>query len=160
VPEEVARQAQAVPAARSRIGYRRRDVTARVMDAWSLDVPGSFDTVVDDDGTWQAFDDERVVYFSSLTVEPKPGNPPPPAEELLGFHEDVGTVLERFEHRGQRVIGRATFNQVEAEGKVFWQVNGMSAVPGRVGICTIDISDRSQRDWALGVWKSIDRPID
>jgi hypothetical protein len=158
LPDAVARKAAAAPE-RPLIGYRRRDVTARLMGAWSIDVPGSFETI-DNAESWQAFDETRVVYFSSLSVGGGPDGPPPAEKLLTSFPAPEGKLLQTYEHRGNRVIGKAALVEVEESGRTLWRLSATSAVPGGVGISTIDLYDASYRDWAVETWKSVDHPTE
>ena len=153
----VSRRAKDVLDDQPLIGYRRRDVTASLAGNWSIVVPGSFETIVDDE-SWQAFDEERVVYFSSLTVGGGPAGPPPAEELLTSFPAPEGRLLETFEHKGNRVIGKAALVEVEEAGRTLLRLSATSATRGSVGISTIDLYDPSHRQWALDTWKSIDHP--
>lgn len=135
------------------IGYRRRDVEVALVDNWSITVPGSFS-----DFSW----DEKGNYFA---VDP----PRNVSVTVYAFDEDSQTW---FESKRQKLlqenrelvyelpgyIAAGQIKKVLDEGVEFFQLLADCIAPGWITICAIAFNKPEERDWAIGVWKSLIPP--
>lgn len=158
--DDVRRRAARVPAGRGLIGYRRRPVTRRHAGGWSLKVPGHFVETSDDEETWRAYDETRAVHFSSYVSNRRAGGRPPTGEQIL---EDAPRFdeapLRRLSHREANLVARGVLRRyVDEDGEARLQVQGISAVTGRMALTTVDFADERDVEWAIGVWKSVSNP--
>jgi hypothetical protein len=140
------------------IGYRRKDVTVMLQGGWHFKIPGSFAEEADESGTWSGGDETRSINFSTITVERRDGRPAPPEEMLQTSLSESGSLIERYEHRGERVVGKASLADIGTPEEPMLQLSGMTAIPNTVAIMTITFERKEDCDWAVETWRSIDVP--
>jgi hypothetical protein len=134
------------------IGYRRRDVTVQLPGNWWVTIPGSFSNFLEEGDALCAQDPPRGIWYNGY-----------------GF---TGNVEESFAHWRSRVQGleKDFFQETEdyvAEARIRPGLEGgqeyfalTSLNVCRVGrcICTIVFKEPEEREWAIGVWKSLQPP--
>jgi len=119
---------------------------------WSVDIPAHF-TRSDNGDSWQAFDDHRVVYVSSLRVGEGNG----PATEAADIDAIGARVLgedpadPRLEQSSGPVQGKAVVRSKDRGV----ELKGYMVAEGRIAVCVIDVDDRRFEPWAMGVWRSL-----
>jgi hypothetical protein len=154
VAKEVARRAAKVRT-KPLVGYRRGPVTVDLPGRWSVTVPGSFaETWEDNRTTWSGWDSVRSVWVTTYTFLNKDGTPYSAEETLAQSRDRAG---ERFDYRGDHVLGRAFLEYVEADGEAegYWRLCGRSAAAGHLAGFTICITDPAYRQWAIDTWHGI-----
>lgn len=130
------------------LGYRRTDVTAWPFRGWSLIVPGGFATeYTDDDTTWHAWDETRVIWFSALRAP---------------IHTD--SFAKARQHRTDSLLedsgdtvrnATVEFKPGEEGAEAYYLLSGEIAVPGRIAYVTVTFDHPDQRKWAEDVWRSV-----
>jgi hypothetical protein len=143
------------------VGYRRRDVTARPVGEWSIDVPGCFDATYSTNGdAWQTTDGtSRYVFFSEFILGARKAGPVQSADELvseLAIPGD-GNPVRELKHQTDRVIGRAKLFDRSTVSQPKLELTGITAVPGRVALCRIECPPR-HLEWAEATWRSVTHP--
>lgn len=136
------------------IGYRRHDVVYRDLPGgWHITVPGSMSlTFEDDGGTWMAFDESRSIRFSSMSITPGPGVPPPSIEDMK--QDPPRGASPRIEWTDGDAAGAGFITQEEEEGHRYHALSGTTCCDWQIGFSTICFDSIEDRDWALRVWKS------
>jgi hypothetical protein len=135
------------------IGYRRQPVLVDLTGGWSIEVRGEFAEEWDEEGTWSAWDGRRTVWFSSFAFSGDDGSQPSTDETLQSRDLPEG---ERFEHHGEGVVGIASFSPQEEDGQAMWNLSGLTAAAGRLGVSNVFVPTRQDLDWALDTWRSLD----
>jgi hypothetical protein len=133
------------------IGYRRRPVRVTLAGGWSIEVPGDMAEEWDK-GTWSAWDGQRTVWCTTFTFQRRAGGEPSAEETLEGMKLEAG---ERFEHRGDKIIGRAVLGPHEEDGRKLWRLSARSAIAGSAVLCNVFFNDIADRDWAIQTWRSL-----
>ncbi len=134
------------------VGYRRREVIARLPGGFRAVLPGSFSEDVDEDGTWHGTDGARAIWVTTGTMPPVDGNPGDATRQLMR------TALEgdeTFEMREGDVVGRAALREDEDDGAPVWVLACAAARGSLLLRATIAFPSPDQRDWALGVFRSL-----
>lgn len=142
-----------------RIGYRRRPVRVMLSGGFSLEVPGELAERWDERGTWVAWDRERSIWFTSLRAQPEPGRPPPTSADTLASLPPLESQDALELERGS-ILGLAAFGETEEDGKPLYRLDAHAAVGGDAAVGTIVFARPEDREWALGVWGSIDHKAD
>lgn len=149
-------KAQSLPAARRRVGYRRNPVRVTLSGGWTMRVPGELAERWEERGTWVAWDERRSVWFTSMTVQPAPGEPEPTTDETLAglppLTGDDPLALERGELRGL-----ACFVEDTHEGEPILRLEAHAANGPHAAVGTIVLARESDREWALETWASLAR---
>jgi hypothetical protein len=123
---------------------------------WSVSIPGGL-TVVDNGDSWQAHDDHRIVYVSSLAVSGADGHPKPAREiaEVAGRKLPPGHDREQKVQEGSAsaLVGAAVIQPATNLG---WELRGYMAGEGTLALCVIDFDTPGLREWAVETWRSLD----
>jgi hypothetical protein len=140
----------------SPIGYRRRPVVRRHPGGWSIRIPGHFVEAHDEnDGHWRAFDEARTVHLSTYVCDRSRART---AQQVLDNGPPFEAApLRRLNHRDGDVVARGVLRRYTDEGtnEERLQVQGLSAVTGRMALITIDFAEETDVDWAIELWKSV-----
>ncbi|HZZ82186.1 MAG TPA: hypothetical protein VFE62_27055 [Gemmataceae bacterium] len=152
--EEIQKRAAEHDADAPRIGYRRGPVQVLLTGNWSITIPGEFAEEWEEGGeTWSAWHGGRTVWFTSWSVQGEDEETLQPREILDSRSwPDDGEFIDYEEGV---LLGRAVFVQTEEEGQTLWNLKGYSAVEGNFALCNIYLQDECDREWAVGVWKSL-----
>lgn len=125
-------------------------IVRRVFAAWSIEIPVSFSEIfVRKDGYWHAYDVNRSVSLTSLTVSDPRG---PVSAELLTRQMPrplEGTLVEELP---PHLLGWAIAADALKPARASRMISGMLAAAGRLLIVTITSDDFH---WSRGVWLSI-----
>jgi hypothetical protein len=124
------------------IGYRRHPMDVELADGWTISLAGAFVGRWEDDHYW-ATDGERVVEFTSLTVDGAASS-----QELLDVAPEKHAVIARISDDVRR--GRA---EAYDEDDVH-VVHGLMAVAPHVAILTCK-GAVADEPWALATWRSL-----
>jgi hypothetical protein len=131
---------------------KRVSVTGR----WSVKVPPAL-TVVNNGESWQAHDDRRIVYLSSLAISGKDGRAQPARDiaAVAGRKLPPGQDREETTHEGSAslLVGGAV---IQPAAKLGWELRGYMAGDGTLALCVIDYDTPGLRDWAIETWRSLD----
>ena len=127
----------------STIGYRRHPMEVELGDGWTITLHGAFVGRWEDDGRYWATDGERVVEFTSLTVDSAASS-----QELLDVAPEQHAVIARIAEPARR--GRA---EAYDEDDVH-VVHGLMAVAPHVAILTCK-GAVADEPWALATWRSL-----
>jgi hypothetical protein len=144
LPPEVAQNAKT--ATGPLIGYRRQNVTHQ-HSSWSLRAPGSFAEEWDD-GTHILWEGTRTIRMTTFRVE----GPPNPNLDLDSDGKPSG---ERFERNEGELRGVAWLTREVDDGEPYWMLNATLQKPGGLAIVTTCFHDEADKEWALGVWRSV-----
>jgi len=130
---------------------------------WSIQVDPGFESDLLYGGeTLRMFDEgeRREVYLSSMTHRRYDGRPFTVREVMDAFPPKEMTGL-RYEHQAGELGGAALWmlGESDTEPAPVWVLMSMIACPPaeRIARCTIVCTDPADRDWALNVWRSIER---
>jgi hypothetical protein len=134
------------------IGYCRGLIGVDLRGGWSLLIPGSMIENWTRDGLWHAQGPNRAVWFCWWELQ-KDNGARPTARELIDSRKLPAG--ERLELQEGSLVGRAVFQPFEEEGKWIWNLMCFTAVDGNLAMLNIFIDDQNQRDWAMGVWRSL-----
>jgi hypothetical protein len=127
----------------------------QVTPTWSIAIPRDFKRV-DNGDSWQAFDQHRSVYLSSLSIGDSDGHSTTPTDiSELGARVLGKDIADGIVERGAgRLRGQAAVHSTSAG----LELKGFVATEGRVAVCVIHADDVRFKAWAIDVWKSIDGP--
>jgi hypothetical protein len=149
ITAEVARMAANLPDS-PRIGYRRRDVTAKFPGGWSITIPGSFAGNWSDSGSvWCGWEDSRTVWFRSVSFCCD-GEVP---DEILDFRPwPAGEIMH---YRPGSLVSKACLGRESEEGKSFWRLTARAVAKGSLATFSVDFLDAADRAWAIDTWRSV-----
>jgi hypothetical protein len=138
-----------------RVGYRRYPVRVLLDGGWSIEVPGELARERNDDGTWDAWDRARTVWFQALRFTKRDGAPPSAAEAAEVGRRSLpeGEALPSVNRDGLR--GEAVFGSVEEDGRTLWRVSCVTGAPGQLAVCNVYFENPVDRDWAVRTWHSL-----
>jgi hypothetical protein len=139
--------------------HQRRAVVTRRVSAtgnWEVSIPSDL-AVIDNTHSWQAHDDRRIVYVSSLAVLRKDGGPTPAREIAASADRKLPASSEREEmmrdDSASLILGAAV---IQAATTLGWELRGYMAADGTVALCVIDYDSPELREWAVETWRSLD----
>lgn len=144
------------------IGYRRRDVRANLDQGWSVLVPGSFSESATFDPatlnhTWQFSSENQVIWFTTYpTYGDKSGNIMPVEEAVLELDELQANIGNLVEEDTKGKIWRRTFITGDPEKGQAWRFSSILLVPGRLALTHIFSDQKSDLDFALKFFRSIE----
>lgn len=135
------------------MGYRRRDVTVQLPGNWWITVPGSFgDFRPDENYNYLALDPPREIWVTSYTFK---GNLPALLESQRDGIRKKESVLV---HEAENYVAWAEINKKSDEGNESFSLTSSNIGLGNRAVCTIVFVDPEDRNWAIGVWKSLQPP--
>jgi hypothetical protein len=149
---EVRRRAEQEPE-RPLLGYRRYPVHVRLTDGWAITIRGAM-LEAWKESTWSAWDGERTLWFSCWNIE-QDDEPVPAAELLARFAERIDLSGEAVQLKVGKLIGRGAIRPYEEDGEEMWNLKVLSAVDGRIALCTLVYHDEADREWALSQWRAL-----
>jgi hypothetical protein len=124
-------------------------VLRRVFEAWSIEIPMSFEeTFVKDDGYWHAYDEHRSVSLTSLAIVDDRG--PVDARRILDQLPPLDG--EPVPQLPDGLPGSAVTAEAPQPARAARLLTGVLAIDGRLLIATITGNDGS---WRLRTWLSI-----
>ncbi len=119
-------------------------------EGWSIEVPAAFTSRRNPDGSWSAWDSDRVVDVQMLSTEGPNGVPIDAATMLGGFESGS----HQWERRDTGMLGVADLvDEGDDQGWLF-RLRTETAVQNRLLSCWFAFRDQAQLDWALNTWKS------
>ena len=125
---------------RNTIGYRLYEIDVSLPGGWRITIPGSFAEMLDDDGTWSAwepFEMQATVWATSFSI--KRDGEPVPAERVLPTEPRKGTPTQIAE---QPLLHRAHVTAFEEDGATWFRLATEIAADGNM----LAISHRPRRD--------------
>ena len=124
-------------------------VVRRVFEAWSIEVPASFEeTFVQADSYWHAYGEDRSVSMTSIVLTDK--GRPVSAERIARRIPPLdGSPVEVLPIG---LIGRAATGAADQPARASQALSGALAAEGRLLLVTITSDDP---EWAQRVWRSI-----
>jgi hypothetical protein len=135
------------------MGYRRHDVTVQLPGNWWVTVPGSFsDFRPDGNHNYFAVDPPREVWVTSYTFK---GDLPALLEAQRAEIRKKESVLV---HEAQNYIAWAEIKSRTDEGKEWFTLTSSNVGLGNRAVCTVVFMNPEDREWAIGVWKSLQAP--
>ncbi|WP_224367919.1 hypothetical protein [Hyalangium versicolor] len=140
--EEISHRAALAPEG-PRIGYRRGSVQVSLPAGWEIRIPGSLAEEHLSDGSWVARDHRRSVRFVPL------GN----ADDIAPASPERRAL--ELEHHGARVSGRASLHLEPGECRL----TALCRSGKQRALCVVSFDDPEEQDWALGIWRSLDRAV-
>lgn len=155
---EVTRRAQQEGDSRPLFGYRLRNARLPLANGWSLVVPGAmWDTMGEGATQYEGFDGKRTIQAGDMTPDSGPGASMSPEELLMSVPSlGPGGLGEDMEWKRDGIMSKANLHKAHEEGRSYWRLGTLTAVRGSIFTCTINFDDESDRDWAIGTWKSIE----
>jgi hypothetical protein len=138
----------------SRIGYRRRNVTTSLPGGWQITLPGSFsEFALDENNDLYALDPPREIWFTSYSFT---------GDAKRMFESARREILQdrtALLHEGEDYVGKAEIRQKESEsGEKYFILSSSNIRPTQRAVCTIVFMQPEHRDWAIGVWRSLQPP--
>lgn len=136
------------------VGYRRRDVVARLPGDFRMRLPGAFSEEQDEDGTWHGSDGERSVYVTAGRLPPVADMPGDAVKALMRTTFEG----EPFELRGDRIAGRAALRRdTDDDGRELWVLACGAAQESFLVRATLTFESDADKEWALSCFRSIER---
>ncbi len=136
------------------IGYRRQHLRAMLSGGWSMRIDGELAEKWEERGTFVAWNAERSVWFTSMTVQTETGHPSPGTDETLASLPPLtGEELLQLENGDLR--GVACFVEEENDGQLLHRLEAHAAVGEHAAIGTLVFVDEADREWALETWASL-----
>src|SRR5262249_21365999 len=132
------------------IGYRRNDVTVQLPGNWWITVPGSFSLFeADESSNYFALDPPREVWVTSYTFK----------GDLRALFQkekdDLKHKPEALVHETEDYVSWAVIKH-KSDGSQEWFSLSASCVGlGNRAVCTIVFTKPEEREWAIGIWKSL-----
>jgi hypothetical protein len=135
------------------IGYRRHDLGEELAGGWRVQIPGSLYSEYDNDGTWHAWDASRGIWFSAYSRE----------EGALSANERVALTKAELSKSMESFIednanaSRAAYIErtSDDDGDDYFMLRGRVATASKLAIVTVCFDELTDKDWALGIWRSI-----
>jgi hypothetical protein len=125
-------------------------VVRRVYEAWSIEIPLSFtEAFIEDDGYWHAYDEDRSVSLTSITLTDQDGRPAT-AEEIARQVPPVEG--DPFDELPPGLPGWAFTLPAIQPARASRSLSGVVATDGRLLLATITADDEA---WARRTWLSI-----
>ena len=136
------------------IGYRRGSIEHMIGGGWSLTLPGSFGTALEEDedhSAWLASDGSMTIRVSpALAPDDMPGTKEEFAE-ATAEEEDPGVEWE-----SDTCIGRGDWGEQDEEGQTVLMLQGISMADNRsVAFVSIMFGDPEFRERAMEIWQSL-----
>ena len=123
----------------------------RVTADWTIMISTKF-KIIENEDSWQAQDENRVVYVSSLSVDdPSDKRPAPSGRDLCAQAGKKLGSKDRLRFSEGDLHGEAEITA--NDGK--FQLMGVVCATGAVATCVIDYDDERHREWAISTWKSL-----
>jgi hypothetical protein len=136
------------------IGYRRNEVRITMPGYWSIKIPGSFSEFeMDEDCDSYSLDPPREVWFTSYNSKP--------SDPQKDFETERKRVLQEkpeFVRDEKNFIAHASIKKKSKDGQAYFTLSSSSICPAKRAVCTVVFTDPVDKDWALGVWRSIEPP--
>jgi hypothetical protein len=139
----------------SSIGYRRGNVTVSLPGGWRMRLPGSFSEFEsDEEGDSCALDPPREIWFTSYRFTADS-----PSHTLESMRKEIVGSQPEFLQEGIDYVAKASIRKkVRETGERYFVLNSSNVCSTQRAVCTILFDQPEQRDWALGIWRSIQRP--
>jgi hypothetical protein len=141
-------QSKALPT----IGYRRQNVTVTLPGNWSMRLPGSFsDFDSDENNALCALDPPREIWFTAyqFTVAPS-------AQSFESKRQGILQSQPELLHEDESYIAEATIQEkLRESGERYFVLNSSNVCPSKRAVCTILFENPEDREWAIGVWRSL-----
>lgn len=137
----------------SYIGYRRLDVSVQLPGFWWITLPGTFsDFEADENHNYFALDPPREVWVTSYSFK---GDLP----KLLESHRaEVREEKPELVHEQNNYISSASIAHKVDNGHEYYLLQAVGAGLGCRAVQSIIFTDPVEREWAIGVWKSLKPP--
>jgi len=150
--QTVQRMTQVDPLARSLFGYRCRDFKLHIGSGWIVRIPGIMAEATDERG-WQFWDGQRTVQ-----VAPMPAPPGQSAADIVAGFPPLGPggLGEEFSWERGGIVSKGNLHRANEDGRQFWRLGSIAAVPGSLLIFTINFDEENQREWALATWRALE----
>jgi hypothetical protein len=136
------------------IGYRRRRVKTSLPGGWWIETEGSFSEFKpDSDGAVSSFDPPREIWFTAYSFSADDQN--------QAFHRMRDTALsEKHDliHQNDSYISVADINKQTRDNGGYYLLKASSIGVLCRSILTLVFNSQVERDWAIGVWKSLKPP--
>ena len=134
------------------IGYRRHNVTVMLPDNWSLRLPGSFsDFNSDEDNALCALDPPREIWFTAYRFTATPS-----AQSFESKRRGILQSQPELLHEDENYIAEATIQEkLRKSGECYFVLNSSNVAPSKRSVCTILFENPEDREWAIGVWRSL-----
>lgn len=124
-------------------------IIQRVFEAWSVEIPGSFEaTFVEEETYWHSYDASRSVSLTSVLVT-EAGRPVRAERILSQIPALEGSPIDELP---TGLIGLAVTSAINPPARASRALSGVLASEGRLLIVTIQSDDH---EWARRVWRSI-----
>ncbi len=128
-------------------------IRVQAAPSWTIAIPRGFEQIHNGD-SWQAADDERVIYVSSMRVSGGPN------ESLVAAADGMtAKVLTDAPGRTGPII---QYHADDAEGRaaVFlgkegFNMKGFMMAKGRVAMFVVSYADPKHQSWAADTWRSL-----
>jgi hypothetical protein len=137
------------------IGYRRGNVTVSLPGGWRIRLPGSFsDFESNEDHDFCAMDRPREIWFTSYRFSAAS-----PSHTFESMKKEIVDSRPEFLSEGDEYIAKASIQKkVRETGDSYFILSSSNVCPTQRAVCTIQFDQPEQREWALAVWRSIQRP--
>lgn len=134
------------------IGYRRRNVTVRLPGNWWINLPGSFSEFLEDGDALCAQAPPRTIWYSGFAFT---GDSKQPFVDWRANLNSMG--MDLFEE-AEGYVAAAKIRPGSEEGHEYLVLSSCNVcLTGRC-VLTIVFTQPEDRDWAIGVWKSLQPP--
>jgi hypothetical protein len=122
-------------------------------DGWSLDLPPGFTTQRNQDGSWSAWDQTRLVEVVTLSTVGIADGGAMTSRQMLGPEADAP---HEYAIAPTKTEGYADLLRERDEGGELLRLTSCVAVANNLISCHLGFRDEADLDWALHVWRSIE----
>ena len=137
-----------------RIGYRRRPVRTQLPGDWSIETDGSFSEFhYDVDGNLSSFDPPREIWFTAFSITAND-----PSKKFVQMRQELKEIKPELIHERDNYIAVAKIIRNEKDGEIYSLLKSSNITLLNHSICTIVFVNPEDKDWAIGVWKSLQHP--
>jgi hypothetical protein len=160
VPEELAALVFAQDdGSAATLGYRRHPISTEFSGGWTLRIPGRLAVRREEDGrTWTAWDDTITIWLRDQSLGQTERGAGPAAAQALATARRNLPPGEPINHAGERgILGDAVWGTAQDDGRTVGRLNGIAVAGNRLAVCNIYLRDATDRDRAVGIWRSLHR---
>lgn len=136
------------------IGYRRFPIDVRLLDGWTIEIPGTMASEWKDDA-WSAWDGNRTVWFKCWSVRQADDSPVPAESMLSALAKDNEKPLS---FQSGDLFGIAFRQEVDEDGKPLLNLGAYTVVDGKYALFNFFLTDPNDFDWAVATWRSVKCP--
>lgn len=134
------------------IGYRRRDVTVQLPGNWWITVPGSFSNFLEEGEALCAQDPPKAIWYSGYRFSDDP------EKSFAHWRSETLKMKKDFFQEKDGYVAEAQINSKAENGYEYFALTSSNICKTGRCVCTVIFTRPEDREWATGVWKSLQPP--